>query len=99
VIVKAKTMPLYDFKCTNCGHQLELIRKMSDASVTNCPNCQQETFAKMLSAPNFQLNGSGWYVTDFKDKNTKKPNVVDANATKTDAPKPSVANSVPDKAS
>ena len=64
-------MPIYDFQCTSCGHKLELLRKISDASTTTCPNCQQETFNKMLSAPNFQLSGSGWYATDFKDKAPK----------------------------
>ena len=64
-------MPIYDFQCTSCGHKLELLRKISDASTTTCPNCNQETFNKMLSAPNFQLSGSGWYATDFKDKAPK----------------------------
>ena len=45
---------------------------MSDAALTLCPKCNKETFAKMLSAPSFQLNGTGWYASDFKDKKTKK---------------------------
>jgi putative FmdB family regulatory protein len=64
-------MPIYDFQCNSCGHKLELLRKISDASTTTCPNCNQETFNKMLSAPSFQLSGSGWYATDFKDKSPK----------------------------
>ena len=61
-------MPIYDFKCTACGYQDEVVRKMSDASTMDCPSCKQATFSKMLSAPTFQLNGTGWYATDFKDK-------------------------------
>jgi putative FmdB family regulatory protein len=64
-------MPIYDFQCTSCGFKNELMRKISEASTITCPNCQKETFAKMLSAPSFQLSGSGWYASDFKDK---KPN-------------------------
>ena len=88
-------MPIYDFQCTSCGHKLELLRKISDVSTTTCPNCNQETFNKMLSAPNFQLSGSGWYATDFKDKPANKSSKESAKepakesaseTTKTDAP-------------
>ena len=65
-------MPIYDFQCTSCGHKLELMRKISEASTILCPSCSQETFSKMLSAPSFQLSGSGWYATDFKDKKSVK---------------------------
>jgi putative FmdB family regulatory protein len=66
-------MPIYDFECTQCGHKSELMRKISESSTTTCPNCQQETFSKQLSAPSFQLNGTGWYATDFKGgSNTAK---------------------------
>lgn len=61
-------MPIYDFKCTACGHQDEKMRKISDDGTMNCPSCKQATFSKMLSAPSFQLSGTGWYATDFKDK-------------------------------
>lgn len=82
-------MPIYDFQCASCGHKLELLRKISDASTTTCPNCNQETFNKMLSAPSFQLSGSGWYATDFKDKpsqNKSSKASVEAPASSTDAP-------------
>lgn len=65
-------MPIYDFVCTSCGFKAELMRKISEASQTACPKCAKETFAKMLSAPSFQLSGSGWYATDFKNKNKEK---------------------------
>lgn len=73
-------MPIYDYKCTSCGFKSELMRKISESSTSTCPNCNQETFAKMLSAPSFQLSGSGWYASDFKDKKDKN------NQAKTDHP-------------
>lgn len=60
-------MPIYDFQCTACGYQQELMRKVSAPSVEACPKCQQQTFSKQVSAPSFQLSGSGWYATDFKN--------------------------------
>lgn len=65
-------MPIYDFQCTSCDFKNELMRKISEPTTINCPQCSQETFAKMLSAPSFQLSGSGWYASDFKDKKDKK---------------------------
>nr|WP_294839933.1 zinc ribbon domain-containing protein [uncultured Methylotenera sp.] len=59
-------MPIYDYQCSSCGHKAEVMRKVSAASVEACPQCAQETFSKQLSAPSFQLNGTGWYATDFK---------------------------------
>lgn len=83
-------MPIYDFKCTDCGHQDEMMRKISADSTMECPVCHQLTFSKMLSAPSFQLNGTGWYATDFKDSNkpaakaeAKTESVAEAN---TEAP-------------
>ena len=64
-------MPIYDFQCTSCSFKSELMRKISEPTQTTCPQCHQETFAKMLSAPSFQLSGSGWYASDFKDKKPK----------------------------
>ena len=72
-------MPIYDFECTSCGFKDELMRKISEPSQTTCPKCAKETFAKMLSAPSFQLNGTGWYASDFKDK---KPKINDKLADK-----------------
>jgi putative FmdB family regulatory protein len=61
-------MAIYEFLCSECSHQDDLIRKMNDSSVIICPKCKKNTFAKQVSAPNFQLSGSGWYATDFKNK-------------------------------
>jgi len=59
-------MPIYDYQCSNCGFKKEVMRKISEPNLTACPECGKETFAKQLSAPSFQLSGSGWYATDFK---------------------------------
>ena len=70
-------MPIYDFQCTSCDFKSELMRKISEPTTIKCPQCSQETFAKMLSAPSFQLSGSGWYASDFKDKKTDKSTTPD----------------------
>lgn len=59
-------MPIYEYRCSSCGHQKEVLRKISDDPLTDCPECKQPTFDKVLSAAGFQLKGSGWYATDFK---------------------------------
>lgn len=66
-------MPIYDYQCSSCGHKAEVMRKISASSVEACPACGQETFAKQVSAPSFQLTGSGWYATDFKGGTAPKP--------------------------
>ncbi|NBO95102.1 MAG: zinc ribbon domain-containing protein [Betaproteobacteria bacterium] len=60
-------MPIYAYKCAACGFEKDLIQKFSDAPLTQCPACGAEAFSKQLTAPAFQLKGSGWYVTDFRD--------------------------------
>ena len=64
-------MPIYDYQCTSCGFKKEVMRKVSKPCVTACPECKKETFAKQVSAPAFQLNGTGWYATDFKGGSAK----------------------------
>ena len=74
-------MPIYDYQCTSCGFKKEVMRKISEPNVTVCPECQKETFAKQVSAPSFQLNGTGWYATDFKNgvnKHEKKAEAAPA---------------------
>lgn len=61
-------MPIYEYKCKNCGHEYELIQKMSDSPVTECEVCHKNTAVRLVSAAGFQLKGTGWYATDFKDK-------------------------------
>ena len=60
-------MPLYEYRCSSCGHQQEFLQKWSDAPITVCTRCGKESFQKMLTAAGFQLKGSGWYATDFKN--------------------------------
>lgn len=59
-------MPIYAYKCESCGHAKDVLQKISDAPLTECPACGQPTFNKQLTAAGFQLKGSGWYVTDFR---------------------------------
>jgi putative FmdB family regulatory protein len=59
-------MPIYAYKCSTCGHSKDVLQKMSDALLTDCPACGAATFSKQLTAAGFQLKGSGWYATDFK---------------------------------
>jgi putative FmdB family regulatory protein len=73
-------MPIYEYRCNDCGFQKEFIQKMSDAPLTTCPECGKETFGKMLSAAGFQLKGSGWYATDFKGGSSSAPKKEEAPA-------------------
>jgi putative FmdB family regulatory protein len=59
-------MPIYAYKCDSCGFAKDVLQKMSDAQLTDCPSCGASTFKKQLTAAGFQLKGSGWYATDFK---------------------------------
>ncbi|GAA0511122.1 zinc ribbon domain-containing protein [Pigmentiphaga sp. GD03639] len=65
-------MPIYAYKCSACGHQQDVLQKLSDAPLTDCPQCGQSTFSKQLTAAGFQLKGSGWYVTDFRNNSGGK---------------------------
>lgn len=60
-------MPIYAYKCGSCGHAKDVLQKISDAPLTACPSCGADTFAKQITAAGFQLKGSGWYVTDFRN--------------------------------
>ncbi|MCB5364132.1 zinc ribbon domain-containing protein [Pusillimonas sp. CC-YST705] len=60
-------MPIYAYRCNACGHAQDVLQKMSDPVLTDCPECGKSTFAKQVTAAGFQLKGSGWYVTDFRN--------------------------------
>ena len=75
-------MPIYEYKCLKCKHQFEVIQKFSDNPVENCPECNENSVQKLVSAPSFRLKGGGWYETDFKTGSKK--NIVD---TKDEKPK------------
>ena len=61
-------MPIYAYKCSACGFAKDVLQKISDAPLTECPECKQASFSKQLTAPGFQLKGTGWYATDFSGK-------------------------------
>jgi len=68
-------MPIYEYRCSACGHQDEHLQKVSEPPLSVCPSCGKPSYQKLLSAAGFQLKGSGWYVTDFKSgkKPSEKP--------------------------
>lgn len=65
-------MPIYEYQCSRCGHQLEIMQKMSDPLLKECPACHEPALNKLVSAAGFQLKGSGWYVTDYSAKGKAK---------------------------
>lgn len=65
-------MPIYEYRCASCGYQKEYLQRMSDAPLTDCPECGKRTLNKMVTAAGFQLKGSGWYATDFKNGSQPK---------------------------
>ena len=77
-------MPFYEYRCDDCGHQMEAMQKMSDAPLTDCPACGKPALVKLISAAGFQLKGSGWYATDFKGGG-KKPAAKDGGGAKTES--------------
>ena len=66
-------MPIYEYRCSSCGHELETLQKFSDAPLTASPACSKDSLVKLISAAGFQLKGTGWYATDFKSSSTAKP--------------------------
>ncbi|MCR9261174.1 MAG: zinc ribbon domain-containing protein [Pseudomonadaceae bacterium] len=69
-------MPIYEYRCDNCGHELEAMQKLSEDPLKTCPNCNKDSLIKRISAAGFRLKGGGWYETDFKSG--KKKNVSGA---------------------
>lgn len=61
-------MPIYEYQCTACGHQLEAFQKFSEEPLKDCPECHKPQLNKLISAAGFQLKGTGWYATDYKSK-------------------------------
>ena len=88
-------MPIYAYRCESCGFAKDVLQKMSDAPLTQCPECGTDAFRKQVTAAGFQLKGSGWYVTDFRGGNSGNnagnksggadSNAPDASASKTDS--------------
>ena len=65
-------MPIYAYKCAECSHELDVIRKVSDPPLTECPNCGKPALVKQITSAGFHLKGGGWYVTDFRDQGSGK---------------------------
>lgn len=64
-------MPIYEYRCQACGHEEEVLQKISDPLLTECPACKKPSLKKKVSAAGFRLKGGGWYETDFKSGNKK----------------------------
>mgnify|MGYP001598755036 FL=1 len=77
-------MPIYEYRCAACGFQKEYLQKMGDALLTDCPDCGTASLRKMVTAAGFQLKGSGWYATDFKNGQQAKSKSQGEPAAKTD---------------
>jgi len=104
-------MPIYSYKCDACGHQSDVLQKISDPPLVECPACRKDSYSKQLTAAGFVLKGGGWYVTDFKDqkkkgesnvKNTETgdtPRKVDSSNEKNRGDKLSPTNNNPEKKS
>lgn len=65
-------MPIYEYECKSCHHHFDLMQKIGDAPVKQCPECFQDSAVRLVSAAGFQLKGTGWYATDFKNKDKKE---------------------------
>ncbi len=92
-------MPIYEYRCSSCGFQKEYLQKLSDPILTDCPECGKQTFSKMLSAAGFQLKGSGWYATDFRNSGAKpaeKSGGTDKSDIKTEAKAGAKSDTKPD---
>jgi putative FmdB family regulatory protein len=88
-------MPIYAYRCSACGHAQDVLQKISDPVLSVCPACGQASYAKQVTAAGFQLKGSGWYVTDFRDGNKGAKPAADKAA---DAPADKAADKPAEKA-
>ena len=79
-------MPIYEYRCSACSHELEVLQKFADPPLVTCTKCGQATLTKLVSIAGFQLKGSGWYQTDFKGSGTKPAPNGDNDAGKGDSP-------------
>lgn len=86
-------MPIYEYRCDACGHEKEVLQRMSDKPLTKCPKCGKRRFHKLVSAAGFQLKGTGWYATDFKNSGTKTPAAKAAKADKAESKQDKPADS------
>ena len=90
-------MPFYEYQCRHCGHQTEVLQKVSDPPLRKCPACGRNGLTKLISAPIFRLKGGGWYETDFKGEQDRKRNL--AGDESADKPAEKAPEKAPEKAS
>jgi putative FmdB family regulatory protein len=90
-------MPIYAYRCEECGFAKDVLQKISDPQLTDCPSCGKSAFKKQLTAAGFQLKGTGWYVTDFRGGSAPATGVASNNASapKADAPAAAPAPATP----
>ena len=86
-------MPIYEYQCKSCGHEMEALQKITDDPLKECPACGDLELNKLISAAGFRLKGGGWYETDFKGSQDKKKNLAGG-----DAPTPAPAAASGDSA-
>ncbi|HWN36939.1 MAG TPA: zinc ribbon domain-containing protein, partial [Gammaproteobacteria bacterium] len=89
---------IYEYRCSACGHHLEALQKMAEASLRKCPECGKSQLKRLVSAPQFRLKGSGWYETDFKNKSETKRNLVEHGGGSTEAADKSTDTAAKDEA-
>ena len=85
-------MPIYEYACPDCGYQNDHLQKLADAPITACPKCASTRYYKKISAAGFELKGTGWYVTDFRNGNTGQKSDDKKVADSTNAPAPGGVN-------
>ena len=88
-------MPIYAYKCESCGHTKDVLQKMSDAPLSDCPQCKAPAFKKQVTAAGFQLKGSGWYATDFKGSGGPAPVKAEADSGSAEAKRPADGEAKP----
>ena len=79
-------MPIYAYRCSACGHEKDVLQKISAEPLTTCPACNTENFSKQITAAGFQLKGSGWYATDFKGGASSSSSTPSASSSDSAAP-------------
>jgi putative FmdB family regulatory protein len=70
-------MPIYEYRCESCSHELDALQKLRDTPLRDCPSCAAPALRRLVSAPSFRLKGDGWYETDFKSEKETKRNLVE----------------------
>ena len=90
-------MPIYEYRCENCGHELEALQKISDDPLKLCPVCDDESLKKRVSAAAFRLKGGGWYETDFKSGNKKNLAAGEKSSSSSESKSDSKASDAPKK--